>query len=135
MTALQAKSCSSRPWVHGVTALFRSRIMQILIPFRSHLRLAGHEIRKMFPANKSFCHQEREGEGDIKEGMERRRSRERGSCLLADGLSEQMREEREMRCVVQETERMWEKNIGVFVLSVPRSTEHTLTGACPFLLH
>ena len=41
------------PWVHRVTALFHSRIMQILIPSRSHLRLAGHEIRKVFTANKS----------------------------------------------------------------------------------
>lgn len=70
LTALQAKSCSPRPWVQEVTALFRTRIMQILIPFHSHLRLAGHEIRKMFPANKSFCHQERAREGE--RGISRR---------------------------------------------------------------
>lgn len=33
-TTLQAKSCSPRPRVHRVTALFRSGIMQILIPCR-----------------------------------------------------------------------------------------------------
>lgn len=90
MTALQAKSCSPRPWVHGVTALFRSGIMQILIPFRLHLRVAGHEIRKVFTANKTFCHQE---EGERLREDERKvtwKEEDRGAWLLLDGLSERM---------------------------------------------
>lgn len=49
--------------------------MQILIPFRSHLRLAGHEIRKVFTANKSLGHQERiePEEGGRKEMLEWRK--------------------------------------------------------------
>lgn len=83
MTALQAKSCSPHPWVHRVTALFRSRIMQILIPFRSHLRLAGHEMREVFAANKSF---KRGGVGGGRAGRYGRRKDDKkenwvaGSC-------------------------------------------------------
>lgn len=93
MTALQAKSCSPRPWVHRVTALFRSRIMQILIPFRSHLRVAGHEISKVFTANKSFCHHEGTRKRESDRGKERAGEHEclkknRKGSLIVCGLPE-----------------------------------------------
>jgi len=70
--------------------------MQILIPFRSHLRVARHEIRKVFSANKSFLPPRGgEGGGWGQEGPEEWGGGkvEERSMLLLDGLSEGMRDE------------------------------------------
>lgn len=77
MTALRAKSCSPRPGgsrSHGSVPL---QDYADLNSFScSHLRLVGHEIRKVFAANKKFfCHQ----------GGQRGRKEERKGRLV-DGL-------------------------------------------------
>lgn len=82
-SSLRARSCSPHPWVHRVMALFRSWIMQILIPFCSHLRLAGHEIRKELSANKSFKERGEERGGARRYG---RRAEDRNGCQVAVSL-------------------------------------------------